>query len=51
MSMNDNYIDHSVVLNIQKLVLELDKHDISYYKDHDKLDFYKSNPEVPKYLL
>jgi hypothetical protein len=46
MSLKDNYIDPSIVLNLQKLVLELDKYDLSYYKNEDNLDFFKSNPEV-----
>ena len=48
MSMKDNYIDSTVVLNLQRIVLELDKNDISFYKNDDKLDFYISDIKVFK---
>jgi hypothetical protein len=50
MSLKDNYIDPSIVLNLQNLVLELDKYDLSYYKNEDNLDFFKSDPKVRLFL-
>ena len=46
MSIKDNYIDPTIILNLQRIVLELYKHDISFYKNDDKLDFYISDPNV-----
>ena len=51
MSLKDNYIDPSIVLNLQRIVLELDKYDLSYYKNEDNLDFFKSDPDVIILLL